>query len=80
MATVVPRPGAVLEPSEFATSLAAQSDLGPKQLPRYVRIATELPRTATYKVVKRTLAAEGVDCADPVWHRPGSDAAFRPLR
>jgi len=78
MAAVVPRPGAVLDPAGFATFLAAQPDLGPKQLPRYVRIATALPRTATYKVVKRTLAAQGVDCGDPVWHRPGPDTTFQP--
>ena len=79
MAAVVPRPGAVFDPAGFAAFLAAQPDLGPKQLPRYVRIAAALPRTATYKVVKRTLTAQGVDCGDPVWHRPSGDAAFQPL-
>lgn len=67
MAAVVPRPGTALDRHEFAAFLAGQPDLGRKQLPRYVRISTELPRTATYKVVKRTLAAQGIDCADPVW-------------
>jgi fatty-acyl-CoA synthase len=32
-----------------------------------VRVSTNLPRTATFKVVKRQLSAEGLDCADPVW-------------
>jgi fatty-acyl-CoA synthase len=78
MTAVVPRPGTMLDPTEFATFLAAQPDLGPKQLPRYVRIATALPRTATYKVVKRVLTAQGLDCGDdPVWHRPGADATFQ---
>ena len=26
-----------------------------------------LPRTETFKVIKRRLSAEGTDCADPVW-------------
>ncbi|MFI9387931.1 long-chain-fatty-acid--CoA ligase [Kutzneria sp. NPDC052558] len=71
MAAVVPR--AELDPADFAAFLAAQPDLGPKQLPRYVRIADALPRTATYKVVKRILAAQGIDCGDPVWRRSGPD-------
>jgi fatty-acyl-CoA synthase len=79
MAAVVPRPGVTLDLDDFATFLAAQPDLGPKQAPRYVRIATALPRTATYKVLKRTLSAQGVDCADPVWHRPSADAPFQPV-
>ena len=32
--------------------------------------ATELPRTETFKVIKRQLSAEGTDCADPVWRIP----------
>jgi fatty-acyl-CoA synthase len=79
VAAVVPRSGATLDPNEFAAFLTGQPDLGPKQFPRYVRIATELPRTATYKVIKRTLAAQGIDCADPVWRRPGAEPSFEPL-
>ncbi len=52
---------------DFSTFLAAQEDLGPKQWPRYVRVATTLPRTETFKVIKRQLSAEGTDCADPVF-------------
>jgi fatty-acyl-CoA synthase len=32
-----------------------------------VRVASELPRTESFKVIKRQLAAEGTDCADAVW-------------
>ncbi|MBJ7385158.1 MAG: acyl-CoA synthetase, partial [Mycolicibacterium sp.] len=46
--------------------LAEQSDLGPKQWPKFVRVASALPRTATFKVLKRVLSSEGTDCADPV--------------
>jgi len=60
-------------------ALAAQPDLGVKQLPRYVRIATELPHTSTYKVLKRQLAAERWNCTDPVWYREGHDHTLRRL-
>jgi fatty-acyl-CoA synthase len=30
-------------------------------------VAAELPRTETFKVLKRVLSAEGVDCGDPVF-------------
>ena len=49
-----------LAPGEFEDFLAAQPDLGPKQWPRYVRILDALPRTATNKVLKRELRAEGL--------------------
>ncbi|MDT5231233.1 MAG: fatty-acyl-CoA synthase, partial [Mycobacterium sp.] len=42
-------------------------DLGPKQWPSFVRVGAELPRTETFKVIKRQLSAEGTECADPVW-------------
>lgn len=56
-------------PAEFGEFLSGQQDLGPKQMPRYVRIVNELPRTSTYKVLKRKLAGEGTHCSDPVWSR-----------
>ena len=31
-----------------------------------MRVGTALPRTETFKVLKRQLSAEGTDCADPV--------------
>ncbi len=67
MAALVLRPGAAFDPEEFRTFLAGQPDLGPKQWPSYVRVSAELPRTVTFKVLKRQLTAEGVDCGDPVW-------------
>ncbi|WP_116111379.1 long-chain-fatty-acid--CoA ligase [Amycolatopsis ruanii] len=67
-----------LTPGEFGSFLAAQPDLGPKQLPRFVRLVSELPRTSTYKVVKRRLAAEGTGCSDPVWSRTGKDCVYAP--
>ena len=67
MAAVKLSEGAALEPGEFREFLAEQPDLGPKQWPSYVRIAGELPRTETFKVIKRVLTAEALDCADPVF-------------
>ncbi|MBV9353182.1 MAG: acyl-CoA synthetase, partial [Mycobacterium sp.] len=67
MAAVVMAPGAEFDADKFGAFLAEQPDLGPKQWPSYVRVSPALPRTATFKVLKRELSAEGVDCADPVW-------------
>jgi fatty-acyl-CoA synthase len=67
MAALVLRSGADFDADEFRAFLAEQTDLGPKQWPSYVRVAATLPRTATFKVIKRQLSAEGLDCADPVW-------------
>ena len=52
---------------EFRVFLAAQSDLGPKQWPSFVRVAASLPRTETFKVLKRVLAAEALECGDPIF-------------
>jgi fatty-acyl-CoA synthase len=70
MACIVLRGGAALTPGEFGAFLCEQGDLGPKQYPRFVRIAGELPRTATFKVLTRVLAADRWDTPDPVWWRP----------
>ena len=67
MAALAMTPGAPFDADKFRAFLAEQPDLGPKQWPSYVRVSTALPRTATFKVLKRELSAEGVDCADPVW-------------
>ena len=66
MAALVLAPGAEFDTDKFRAFLAEQTDLGPKQWPSYVRVSTSLPRTATFKVLKRQLSAEGLDCADPV--------------
>ncbi|MGB9308715.1 MAG: long-chain-fatty-acid--CoA ligase FadD17, partial [Mycobacterium sp.] len=67
MAALVLAPGAEFEPDKFRAFLAEQPDLGPKQWPSYVRISGGLPGTVTFKVLKRQLSAEGIDCGDPVW-------------
>jgi fatty-acyl-CoA synthase len=67
MAAVVLEAGTEFDTDKFRTFLAEQPDLGPKQWPSHVRISSELPRTVTFKVLKRQLSAQGVDCGDPVW-------------
>jgi fatty-acyl-CoA synthase len=70
MAALVLAPDADFDPDTFRAFLAEQPDLGPKQWPSFVRVSTGLPRTVTFKVLKRHLSAEGVDCDDPVWPIP----------
>ncbi len=67
MAALVMAPGAEFDADKFRAFLAEQPDLGPKQWPSYVRVSAGLPRTMTFKVLKRQLSTEGIDCADPVW-------------
>jgi fatty-acyl-CoA synthase len=70
MACIVPRDGASLTPAELGAFLARQADIGPKQHPRFVRLASQMPRTATFKVLTRVLAADRWNTSDPVWWRP----------
>lgn len=70
MAALVMPEDTVFDPRAFRAFLAAQDDLGPKQWPSFVRVATALPRTETFKIIKRRLAAEVLDCDDPVYEIP----------
>ncbi|ORB50312.1 acyl-CoA synthetase [Mycobacteroides saopaulense] len=69
MAALVVRNG--FQASDLGEFLSAQEDLGPKQWPSFVRISTNLPRTATFKVIKRQLSAEALETTDPLWERSG---------
>ncbi|WP_226435445.1 long-chain-fatty-acid--CoA ligase [Rhodococcus yananensis] len=77
MIAVVPTAVREFDPADFAEFLDSQPDLGPKQLPTLVRVCEALPRTATFKVVTRSLAAERWHCADPVWYRGRGESEFR---
>jgi fatty-acyl-CoA synthase len=79
MATLLLHEGREFDPEGFAQFLAGESDMGTKWTPRYVRINDQLPVTATTKVLKRVLRAEGWRCAEPVWWRPEKDARYRLL-
>ena len=56
----------------FAEFLRAQPDLGTKWAPRYVRVVTDVPVTATRKVDKPRLRREAWDVADTVFYRPAA--------
>jgi len=80
MAAIVLRDGATLTPRDFADFLAEQPDLSPKAWPRYVWIADDLPVTATNKIIKRILSAQGVDVtAGVLWHREGRTRHYLPF-
>jgi fatty-acyl-CoA synthase len=73
MCALVLRDGASLAPEEFAAFLEVQPDLSAKAWPRHVRIAAALPSTATNKVLKRELRAQGLATDDLVWSRGERD-------
>ncbi|MEY2424473.1 MAG: steroid-22-oyl-CoA synthetase, partial [Actinomycetota bacterium] len=62
----------------FDAFLAAQSDLGKKWLPRFVRVVDAIPLTATGKVDRKPLRAERWS-ADDVWWRPSPKDALQPM-
>ncbi len=77
MAAMVLRDETTLTPESLEEFLAAQPDLSPKAWPRYVRIAADLPSTATNKVLKRELALEGATAGDGVlWTREARGTAY----
>ncbi|WP_191495679.1 fatty-acid--CoA ligase FadD1 [Mycobacterium simulans] len=78
MAAVVLHDGHAFDPESFEAFLAAQPDLSPKAWPRYVRIATDLPSTATHKVLKRLLITDGTAVAgdEILWVREARGTAY----
>ncbi len=80
MAALELRPGAILDAEDFATFLRSQPDLGTKWPPRFVRLSPALPLTATGKITKTPLRAEGWGCTDPVlWSPERGDLRYRVL-
>jgi fatty-acyl-CoA synthase len=79
MAAVVLQDEATLSPSELESFLADQEDLSPKAWPRFVRVATHLPSTATNKVLKRELVAQGATAAEgeELWVREERGTSYR---
>ena len=79
MAAVVLNQGHTLDPASFEAFLDAQPDLSPKARPRHVRIAADLPSTATHKVLKRQLIAEGtaLHAGEVLWDRDPRGTASR---
>jgi fatty-acyl-CoA synthase len=79
MAAVVLNDGHALDPDAFEAFLDAQPDLSPKARPRYVRIAIDLPSTATHKVLKRQLITQGtaIGADEVLWTRDPRGTAYR---
>jgi fatty-acyl-CoA synthase len=73
--------GRPFDADAFGVWLLAQPDLGPKWIPRYVRVSESLPQTATGKVTKVGLRDEAWVCEEPVWWRPldNPEVRFVPL-
>ncbi|MFV8188890.1 AMP-binding protein [Streptomyces sp. AF1B] len=67
------------DPTTFTTFLAAQSDLGTKMTPSFVRVVERMPVTATNKIHRARLRREGLHCNDPVWWRPPGEQTYRLL-
>jgi fatty-acyl-CoA synthase len=78
MAAVVLHQGQEFDPQSLESFLDAQPDLSPKARPRYIRIAADLPSTATHKVLKRQLIAQGtaVGAGEELWVREERGTAY----
>jgi fatty-acyl-CoA synthase len=78
MAAIVLNDGLTFDPDLFEAFLDAQPDLSPKARPRYIRIAVDLPSTATHKVLKRHLIAEGTAIGEDetLWAREPRGTAY----
>jgi fatty-acyl-CoA synthase len=77
MATVLLHEGRSFDPDGFQAFLEGEEDLGTKWAPTFVRVTTQLPETATTKVMKRVLRSESWHCDEPVWWRPAKGAPYR---
>jgi len=72
------RDGAGFDAAAFDAFLAGQPDLGPKWLPSFVRVTSELPKLASMKIDKQRLRRDAWR-AEPVFWRPGKGEPLRPL-
>jgi fatty-acyl-CoA synthase len=77
MAAIVLGDDDSLSPQQFEEFLRDQRDLSPKAWPRYVRINSDLPTTATNKIIKRQLKNEGATAAGgQLWIRPARTRSY----
>ncbi|HVV35661.1 MAG TPA: AMP-binding protein [Acidimicrobiales bacterium] len=65
------------DPDAFDAFLDAQSDLGTKWSPRFVRVVDSIPVTATGKVDRNPLRKQKWHTGDPLWWRPEPKTPFR---
>ncbi|MGN2640238.1 fatty-acid--CoA ligase FadD1 [Nocardia takedensis] len=79
MAAIVLRDNETLDPAGLSAFLAAQPDLSPKAWPRFVRLAPDLPTTATNKILKRELVQQGASAGDgTLWVRAPRATVYEP--
>jgi fatty-acyl-CoA synthase len=72
-------PGRQFDPARFVRFLGDQPDLGTKWTPAFVRVTTGLPQTASGKVTKEPLRAQGWWAAgEPVYRLDRRTALDRP--
>ncbi len=69
---------AAFDTAAFDEFVAGQPDLGPKWVPSFVRVDTELPKLASMKVDKTRLRREGWDAPAVSW-RPTKGEELRPM-
>ncbi|HWC39652.1 MAG TPA: hypothetical protein VG476_14035, partial [Acidimicrobiales bacterium] len=83
MACLVLRDGARPDGDALAAWIDAQTDVAPKWRPRYIRVASAMPTTATNKIVKRTLVHQKFRSdrtgGDPIFVRGRGEAVYRPF-
>jgi fatty-acyl-CoA synthase len=80
MATLVVREDADFDPADLARFLEAERDLSPKWKPAFLRIARDVKRTETNKVLKRELQREGFlldRVGDPIYWRERGETGYR---
>jgi fatty-acyl-CoA synthase len=81
MACVVLRDGSRLDGAALASWIDAQADVAPKWRPRYMRVTTSMPATATNKIVKRTLVHQKFRSdrtgGDSIFVRGRGETAYR---
>ncbi|HEY5097604.1 MAG TPA: AMP-binding protein [Acidimicrobiales bacterium] len=79
MAAIELLPGLGFDPGEFAAFLSGQPDLGTKWAPSFLRVTRALPQTASGKVTKDPLRADGWwGGEDPVFRRWGT-MEYKPM-
>jgi fatty-acyl-CoA synthase len=82
MATIQLAASARFDATAFAEFLRAQRDLGTKWAPRFLRIATQIPLTATRKIDRASLRAQRWEpgpADGPVYWRQGAELEHRLL-
>ncbi|MEV0710592.1 fatty-acid--CoA ligase FadD1 [Nocardia aurea] len=78
MAAIVLRDNTSLTPGELTAFLGEQADLSPKAWPRFVRLAADLPTTATNKILKRALVRQGATAGEggTLWRRESRSTTY----